>query len=46
MKATRISKKKNLPHNFQEVLIIHEIKFEKGEIDLDLIRKLIYIYSV
>lgn len=38
--------KKTLPNNFQEVLITHEMKFEKEEISLDLIRKLIYLYSV
>jgi hypothetical protein len=35
-----------LPENFQEILISHEIKFERGEIDILIIKKLIYLYSV
>jgi hypothetical protein len=35
-----------LPPDFQEVLALHEIKYEKEKIDVDLLRKLIYLYSV
>ncbi len=46
MKASKLKSKSALPQNFQEVLITHEMQFEKEEINLDLIRKLIYLYSV
>jgi hypothetical protein len=46
MKSNRLKAKAALPESFQEVLITHEMKFEKNEINLDLIRKLIYLYSV
>jgi hypothetical protein len=46
MKANKLRSKKTLPDNFQEVLITHEMQFEKGIINLDIIRKLIYLYSV
>jgi hypothetical protein len=35
-----------LPPDFQEVLIVHEMKFESEPINIDIIRKLIYLYSV
>lgn len=35
-----------LPEDFQETLIKHELKYEKGAIDIDLIRNLIYLFSV
>lgn len=34
-----------LPPNFQEVLILHEIELSK-KIDLDIVRKITYIYTV
>ena len=42
------SKKKMvfLPPNYQEVLITHEIQYEKEKLNIDIIRKLIYLYSV
>ncbi len=48
MKASRGQKRRvlKLPQDFQETLISHELKFEKNEIDIDLIRKLIYLFSV
>jgi hypothetical protein len=45
-KKIKRGNKITLPPSFQEVLILHEMKFDKGDIDLDLIRKLIYLYSV
>ena len=44
-----ISKKKFkliLPKNFQEVLVSWEIKFEKGDRNLETIKNIIYMYSV
>jgi hypothetical protein len=35
-----------LPTNFQEVVILREMKFEQGDRDLELIRELIFLYSV
>lgn len=35
-----------LPEDFQETLIRYELKYEKGAIDIDLIRKLIHMFSV
>jgi hypothetical protein len=46
MQGLRIKVKKALPDNFQEVLMINEMKFENEQIDIDLIKKLIYLYSV
>jgi hypothetical protein len=46
MKSAKLKAKKNLPEHFQEVLITHEIQFENGDLTVDLIRKLIYLYSV
>jgi hypothetical protein len=34
-----------LPPNYQEVLILHEIEFSKG-VNVDIIRKMVYLYSV
>ena len=40
MKATRVKLvTKSLPPDYQEVLITHEMQFEKQNINLDLIRK-------
>ncbi len=46
MQGFRIKVKKTLPENFQEVLMINEMKFESGDIDIEIIKKLIYLYSV
>jgi hypothetical protein len=46
MQGYRIKAKKTLPNNYQEILMINEMKFEKGEIDIHLVKKLIYLYSV
>lgn len=35
-----------LPANFQEVVILKEMKFDKEEKTLDIIRELLYLYSV
>lgn len=34
-----------LPQDYQEILILHEMQFEK-DINIDVIRKLVYLYSV
>jgi len=39
-------KKKNLPSDFHEVLLKHELQLNIGEININLIRKLLYLYSV
>jgi hypothetical protein len=47
MKTEKIKKRiVVLPKDFQEVLITHEMIFEKQEINIDIIRKLVYLYSV
>lgn len=47
MKSSRSKKRLVvLPKTFQEVLITNEIKYEKQDIDLELVRKLVYLYSV
>jgi hypothetical protein len=35
-----------LPPNYQETLIIHEMRYEKELLDIQLIRNLVYLYSV
>ena len=35
-----------LPTKFQESLIERQVRFEKGEISIELIRELLYLYSV
>lgn len=35
-----------LPKNFQEVLVSWEIKFDKGDRNLETIKNIIYMYSV
>ncbi len=35
-----------LPPEYQEVLITHEMKLEKGELEIETIRNLVYLYSV
>jgi hypothetical protein len=35
-----------LPENFQEIVILKEMKFNNGDRDLELIRELLYLYSV
>ena len=35
-----------LPKNYQDLLIIEELKFEGGIRSIDLIRELLYLYSV
>lgn len=39
-------KKIILPSDFHEVLLKHEIQLNLGSITIDLIRKLLYLYSV
>ena len=39
-------KTQKLPTSYSEVLMLHEIEFQKGTINVDLIRKLLYLYSV
>lgn len=39
-------KKKTLPFDYHEVLIIYEIQLNNEKISIDLIRKLIYLYTV
>jgi hypothetical protein len=39
-------KKKTLPFDFHEILLNHELELNKITIDIDLIRKLIYLYTV
>jgi len=47
MKRRNLFKKtQKLPETYSEVLMQHEILFEKGILDVDLIRKLLYLYSV
>lgn len=36
----------NLPSDFHEVLLKHEIQLNIGNITINLIRKLLYLYSV
>jgi hypothetical protein len=44
------SKKKKfkivLPENFQEILIIWEMKFEQGDKHIETVRNILYMYSV
>lgn len=35
-----------LPSNFQELVILKEMKFGGGDRNIDLIRELLYLYSV
>lgn len=35
-----------LPANFNEILISWEMKFEKGDRDIETIRNILYMYSV
>ena len=35
-----------LPTNFQETVITYEMKFEKGDKNVNLVRNLLYLYSV
>jgi hypothetical protein len=35
-----------LPENFQETLIKHEMRYESDIIDVELIRNLVYLYTV
>jgi len=43
----KIKQKKNyLPFDFHEVLLKHEIELNLGNLKIDLIRKLLYLYSV
>lgn len=35
-----------LPQNFQETVITHEMKYDKGDKNVNLIRNLLYLYSV
>ncbi len=39
-------KTQSLPTTYPDVLMHHEIDFEKGVLNVDLIRKLLYLYSV
>ena len=47
MKTEKIKKRVVvLPRDYQEVLITHEMFLDKEPIDINLIRKLVYLYSV
>jgi hypothetical protein len=47
MMNKKISQKNfHLPSDFHEVLLKHEIQLNLGNITIDLIRKLLYLYSV
>ena len=46
MMKKKITEKKTLPLNFHEVLFNYEIQLDKGNVTLDLIRKLLYLFSV
>jgi hypothetical protein len=35
-----------LPSNFQELVILKEMKFDSGDRSIELIRELLYLYSV
>ena len=35
-----------LPSNFQEIVILKEMKFNSGDRGIELIRELLYLYSV
>jgi hypothetical protein len=35
-----------LPQNYQEVIILKEIKFGDGDRSIEIIRELLYLYSV
>ena len=35
-----------LPSNFQELVILKEMKFNSAGLDIELIRELLYLYSV
>jgi hypothetical protein len=37
---------KPLPSNFQENVILKEMKFDNGQRDLEIIKELLYLYSV
>jgi hypothetical protein len=39
-------KKKTLPFDYHEVLLKYELELNKKTIELDLIRKLTYLYTV
>ena len=45
-KKTIMKKTQKLPDNYNEILLQLEIDLEKGNINQDLIRKLLYSYSV
>ena len=45
-KKKKMRKTQKLPSNYNEVLLQLEIELEKGNLDQDLIRKLLYSYSV
>lgn len=35
-----------LPSNFQELVILKEMKFDSGDRSIELVRELLYLYSV
>ena len=35
-----------LPSNFQETIATYEMKYEKGDKNINLVRNLLYLYSV
>lgn len=45
MKKTK-KQKIILPSNFQEIVILTEMKYNNGERSIELIRELLYLYSV
>lgn len=46
MKKKITQKKFSLPGDYHEVLLKYEIQLNIGNITIDLIRKLLYLYSV
>ena len=46
MKRNILKKGPKLPTNYSEILMLHEMELEKGIINVDLIRKILYLYSV
>jgi hypothetical protein len=44
--SVKCQKHNTLPSNFQELVILKEMKFDQGERGIDLIRELLYLYAV
>lgn len=45
-KRNILKKGPRLPRNYPDVLVQHEIDLDNGNINVDLIRKILYLYSV